>query len=225
MKKHQLGGAAAITEAVLYMIGFVVLFGFLSPMADAGMDQERRLEFVLSQLGMVQFWNILIYIVFGVVLVVLTTVVKEYLKHSDLLIVKLTPIFGYVWSGLLIASGMVSNIGLESVERLFATDREQAILFYQIIEAIGNGLGGGVEIVGGVWVLLISYGAKKEKLFYTWVNYLGMLVGVAGILSLIPGARVLEVLFGLGQMVWFVGIGIAMLRDKLKDSGEAQIRR
>ncbi len=44
------------------------------------------------------------------------------------------------------------------------------------------------------------------------LNYLGLLIGVAGIISAVPGLSEVVMVFGLGQIVWFVWLGIVMLR-------------
>jgi type IV secretory pathway TrbD component len=46
------------------------------------------------------------------------------------------------------------------------------------------------------------------------LNLLGLLVGAVGILSLMPGLTdLLTGSFGLGQTIWFVGLGMVLLRS------------
>lgn|GEM_PF-1982155 len=44
------------------------------------------------------------------------------------------------------------------------------------------------------------------------LNYLGVVIGVAGILTVVPALEVLGAVFGLGLIVWFVWLGIVVLR-------------
>jgi hypothetical protein len=44
------------------------------------------------------------------------------------------------------------------------------------------------------------------------LNILGLLVGAVGIVTIVPGLIDLAGLFGLGQVVWFVWLGIVLLR-------------
>jgi hypothetical protein len=45
------------------------------------------------------------------------------------------------------------------------------------------------------------------------LNYLGVAVGVAGIISVVPAlAEIFIYIFALGQIVWFLWLGIVMLR-------------
>jgi hypothetical protein len=44
------------------------------------------------------------------------------------------------------------------------------------------------------------------------LNYLGVVIGVAGILSALPGLGEVGLIFGAVQIVWFVWLGMVMLR-------------
>ena len=55
------------------------------------------------------------------------------------------------------------------------------------IESVVDGLGGtGGEILGGLLVLLVSWAALRAGAFPRALNYLGAVIGVAGILSTVP---------------------------------------
>jgi len=45
------------------------------------------------------------------------------------------------------------------------------------------------------------------------LNYLGLVIGVAGILTVIPPLGELGAIFGLGFIVWFAWAGIVMVRS------------
>jgi hypothetical protein len=77
-----------------------------------------------------------------------------------------------------------------------------------------NALGGGTEIVGGLWTLLISWTALKAGVFPKALNYLGLLVGIAGIVTIVPNLEGLTMFFGLGQIPWFIGLGVIFLKTK-----------
>jgi hypothetical protein len=46
------------------------------------------------------------------------------------------------------------------------------------------------------------------------LNWLGVIIGTAGILSLVPALNGLAVVFGLVHIVWFMWLGIVMLRKE-----------
>jgi hypothetical protein len=122
--------------------------------------------------------------------------------------------FGLIWAGLVIASGMVHNAGLGTIVDLYGQDPAQAAMVWLAIDSVSLGLGGEVEIVGGLWILLVSWAALRAGELPRALNYLGVAIGVVGILSAVPGLQLLNGVFGLSQIVWFVWLGIVMLRSR-----------
>ncbi|HET9911357.1 MAG TPA: hypothetical protein VFQ13_05660, partial [Anaerolineales bacterium] len=97
---------------------------------------------------------------------------------------------------------------------LYAKDPAQAALTWQGIEAMANGLGNANgEILGGLWALLVSLAALRAGGLPRGLNILGLLVGAVGIITIIPVLNALTGIFGLGQIIWFVWLGIVLLRS------------
>jgi hypothetical protein len=103
--------------------------------------------------------GIVIYILFGIVLVPLALALRERLASSSSAIVTAATAFGIIWATLVIGTGMIANIGLETIVDLQDSDPAGAASVWSTLDAVQNGLGGGNEIVGGLWVLLISWAA------------------------------------------------------------------
>ena len=209
---QKIGGIAAVVQAVAYIVGFVVMATLLNPGDTEGWTSAQKLSFVLERKYIFQVWTIFIYVVFGIALVFLTVALREGLQGSSLDLMKLATPFGLIWAGLVIASGMVGTVGLEAVAALHAQDAAQATSAWFTINAVQDGLGGGVEIVGGVWVLLISAASFRSSVLPRALSYLGLVIGVTGILTVVPSLGDLGAIFGLGQIVWFAWLGILMLR-------------
>lgn len=205
------GGIAALFQALAYIVGFAVIATFLNPGNVENWSSAQKLSFVLERKDIFQLWTAFIYVVFGISLVILAVALHDRLKGQSGLM-QIATAFGLIWAGLVIASGMVASVGLEATDVLHAKDAAQAASAWVAIGAVQNGLGGGVEIVGGLWVLLISSAALRSGTFPKALNYIGMLVGVAGLLTIVPSLGFLGAVFGLGQILWFVWIGISMLR-------------
>ena len=83
------------------------------------------------------------------------------------------------------------------------------------IETVASGLGNGNgEILGGLLALLVSWAAWRAGGLPKGLNILGLLVGAVGIISIIPGLTDLMTgVFGLSQLIWFVWLGIVLLRS------------
>lgn len=212
MKNSQkVGGVAAIYAAAAYLVGFVlwgVVLGYSSDLEPA----QKVASFVSNQ-GLWYFLNLSVYIVWGLVMIVLVGALHNRLKTHAPAIMQIATAVGMIWAGLVIASGMISNLGIETVVALNDTDPAQAASIWVAVDTVRDGIGGGNEIVGGVWVLLVSLAALKAGEFSKGLNYLGLAIGVIGILSAAPPIRDLASIFGLTQIVWFIWLGIAMLRS------------
>lgn len=150
---------------------------------------------------------VFIYVVFGIALVVLTVAIHERIKEQSSGLMQAATPFGLIWAGLVIASGMVASVGMESAAALHAKDTSEAVSLWLAVGVVQKGSGGGVEIVGGLWMLLISFAAVRSNEFTKALNYLGMLVGIAGLLTIAPPLTGLGAIFGLGQIVWFICVG------------------
>ena len=67
-------------------------------------------------------------------------------------------------------------------------------------------------MLGGTWVLLVSLVALRGHALPTWLSWVGLIAGAAGIISAVPGLAAVAVLFGLLVIVWLVGLGVTLLR-------------
>jgi hypothetical protein len=208
---QKLGGIAALIEAALYVTGFALFLTILDPSGYVGHVQQ--VAFLADNQVASYIANLLIYVVFGVVLVVLVLALHARFKNDSPAIMQTATAFGLIWAGLVIASGMIANIGNSTVVALFSENQDQAVSLWLAIITVQEALGGGNEIVGGLWVLLLSWAALRAGKLPKVLNYLGVLVGLAGILTVVPAFDVLMDVFGLGQIVWFAWLGIVMLRE------------
>jgi hypothetical protein len=92
------------------------------------------------------------------------------------------------------------------------TDRSYAATVWLAISSVLEVLVGRIEIIGGIWILLVTWGALLEGRLPRALNYLGVVVGVAGVLTVVPALEVLGIGFRLGELVWFVWLVIVMFR-------------
>ena len=214
MKTFQkFGGFAVLYMAVAHMIGitlFIVVLDYLSIT-----DPAQKVALLVDKQMIIFSTNLLMYVFFGVFLIILSLALYERLKSGAPALMQVATAIGIIWAGSLIASGMVSNAGIEPVVALYAKDPAQAALAWQGIESVANGLGNANgEILGGLWTLLVSIAALRAGGLPKGLNILGLLAGTVGILSLAPGlTNSLTGIFGLGQIIWFIWMGIVLLRS------------
>ena len=218
---QKVGGVAALIAAATWVVGIVFFLALLTPAGyfDAGVDPVEKAAFLADNQAIVSVSYLTSFVVFGMFLVVLALALHKRLKAGAPAMAQAATAFGLIWAGLVIASGMVANIGIGKVVDLYGTDPAQAGSLWLSLDMVVFGLGGGNEIAGGLWVLLASWAALRAGQLPRPLNYLGVVFGVAGLLTVVPALEVLwavELLgavFGLGLIVWFVWLGIVMLRS------------
>ena len=205
------GGIAALYMAISHLIGIVIFIVILDVLSIT--DPAQKLAMNIEKQTVIFSTNLLMYVFFGFALIVLSMALYDRMKSGAPALMQVATAIGIIWAGSLIASGMAANAGLATVVALYAKDPTQAALTFQTIESITNGLGNANgEILGGPLTLLVSLAAMRTGGLPKGLNILGVLVGAVGIITIIPALNALVAVFGLGQIIWFVGLGIAMLR-------------
>jgi hypothetical protein len=76
---------------------------------------------------------------------------------------KTTTFFGFFWASIIVAAGMNFIIGMDTVIKLYNKDPTQFFTVWAALVIIFSGLGGSIEIVGGLWTLLIKLGDVEIK--------------------------------------------------------------
>lgn len=210
---NKFGGYAAFYLAAAYITGITIFMVVLDYLNITNIDQ--KLSLLVEKQAMFYSTNLLMYVFFGVFLVVLTLALHERLNPSAPALTKIATTMGLIWAGSLIASGMISNAGIAPVVSLYATDPEQAALTLITIPIATNGIGNGNgEILGGVWTLIISLVGLSTGKLPKALNLLGIFIGSVGIVSVFPGLSDLTGVYGITQIVWFIGLGVTLLRSK-----------
>jgi hypothetical protein len=213
MKNMQrFGGFAALYMAIANLIGFVIFLVILDYLNISNPTEKVALNVDKQQI--VFSTNLLMYVFFGLALIVFVLALYDRLKTHAQGLMQVATAVGFLWAGSLIASGMVANAGLTTIVPLFAKDPAQAALTWQGIETVTNGLGNANgEILGGTLTLLISLVGLRTKNLPKALNILGLVVGIVGIVTILPALNSIVGVFGLGQVIWFAWLGIVLLRS------------
>ena len=205
------GGVAALYLAAAYVAGIAYfLVGIDYPSV---VDPLDKIALFARHLTGLQLTYLAIYVVFGFVLMVLAWALHGRLRDAAPTTMRLATSVALVWAGLLVAGGMVTNVAMETVVALHAADPSQAVTVWLATETITSGMtGGNGEVLGGLWTLLVSLAAWRGRSFPVPLIVVGMIAGAAGLVSALPGLAGLVAVFGLTQLVWFVGLGVVLLR-------------
>jgi hypothetical protein len=210
---QKFGGIAALYLAAANLVGMVLFLIVLDYLSIT--DPAQKVALNVDKHTVIFATNLLMYVFFGLFLIVLSLALYDRLKSGAPAIMQVATAIGIIWAGALIVSGMVANAGLAVIVPLYAKDPAQAALTWQGIEAVVHGLGfGNGDILGGLLTLLVSLAALRAGGLPKGLNILGLLVGAVGILSIIPGlTELMAGIFGLGLIIWEVWLGIVLLRS------------
>lgn len=208
---QKMGGIGAFIAAGTFFVGLAMFATMLGDFVGATAASDA-VEFIVDNQVAVYVWNITIHIVFGIALVPLVLAIRDRLIDARSTLARVSTVFGLIWAGVIVCTGMITNIAYATVTDLQGTDPDMAATVWSALDAVANGLGGGNEVLGGIWVLGLSIVALRERLFARWTNYLGVVMGVAALVTIIPPLEDVGAVFGLGLIVWFVAVGVALVK-------------
>jgi hypothetical protein len=208
---QRMGGIAALLHAAAYVVGIVLGVTLIFPVL--GSEPGQYLAFVAGNQAVMYVWNLISYWGAAITLVVLVLALHERLKSGSPALMQTATVFGLIWAGLIIASGNLMLRDLGVIVNLYANDPAQAATVWAALDAVETGIVSGNELVGSLWVLLLSVAALRTKGLTKVLNYLGVVLAVAGILTLVL-ALAGNMIFGLGMIVWSVWVGIVMLSNR-----------
>ena len=220
MPLNRAGGVASIICAFTYVFGFVFFFGMFDVPSDN--SDTGRLQFLIEQRDVFFFGYIVIGVIFSLSLLLLNQSLHRRLKNVSPYIARYNATLGVIWASFVLASTFVFLVSLSFLADYANVNESGAVIALKAISIIVDALGGGIELLGALWVLFISYVCFKANVYHNATHVLGTVVGVAGMLTLLTGLSFFSkitffegtaAVFGLGQIVWFVALGIHLLND------------
>jgi hypothetical protein len=208
------GGVAALLHGAAYAIAIVAFFAILSPLLNAA--PQQHVAFIAGNQAVMYAMILISYWVTGATLVIMALALYERLHAGSEAIMQIATVFGLIWAALIIGSGnlMLTDFGV--IARLYAQDPAQAETVWLTLDAVETGIVSGNELVGSLWVLLLSIAALRTKGLPRALNYLGVTLSVVGIvtglLAFIPSVAQVIMSFGLGMILWSLWVGVVLWR-------------
>jgi len=211
--RQKAGGLAALYLGLAYIVAMP--YFLLVADYEGATTVAEKIAVLADNFASMYAMYLVTYVVFGVVLAVLALALYDRLRDHAPATARVATAVGLLWSFALVASGMVWNYGMTTVVALAETDPTQARIVWQSLEPVSEALGGaGGEFLGGLWVLLVSWMVLRSGALPKTLGWLGALIGVAGLASVAPPLHDAAYLFGLLQIVWFVWLGVVLVRTK-----------
>jgi hypothetical protein len=218
--QQKVGGFAALYLAAAFLAAMPYFLVFVK--YPSVVDPAQKVAMLVRDHDSMRVMYLITYVIFGLVLAVLALALHARLRDEAPILAQAATVVGLTWAFVLVASGMVFNAGVAAVVGLHGASPAQAVAAWQAIEPVAQGLGGsGGEVLGGLWVLLVSVAALRTGALSRMLNWLGLAVGAAGVLSVVPALQDLKYGFGLLQIAWFVWLGVTMLRTPARAAGPA----
>ena len=212
---QKMGGIAALIGAATNLFALVTYITLLEPKGYGSDDPGQIVAFLADNQALMRVWYQIIFLVFGVSMIFLALALYERLKAGSPARAQAVTTFGLIYAVLVIVIGTLSINDLSTVVRLYGQNPAQAATVWLTLDSVETGLGagGGETIVSALWFLLLSWAALRARELPRVLNYLGVVLGVAGILSVVLASLGLSAVYGLGLIIWFVWLGIVMLRS------------
>lgn len=212
-RRLKAGGVAALYLALAYLAAmpyFLLVVDYPSASTAA-----EKVAMIVANYSSMYAMYLATYVLFGLALGVVALALYDRLRADAPFVARVAAAVGLLWSIALVMSGLVSTYGMTTIEALAKTDSAQAALAWQAIEPVALGLGGaGGELLGGLWVLLVSLLVLRGGALSKAFGWFGVVIGAVGFASVVPPLHEAAIAFGLLQIAWFVWLGLALMMTK-----------
>ena len=207
-------GTAAQVVAGTYVIGFLAMVAYLVPRGYTSPvgDPAASLDFLRDHQGQLAAWYFVLYLLGGAAMALVSLGVAERLAPAPAL-ARISAAFGLIWSGLLIASGSIALVGQHAAVTLQAQDPDLALSIWVSTSVIQNALGGGIEVGGALWAAAVGVAVLRSRALSAPLGGLALGLATVGMATVFPAAAdTATSIFGLGLILWFTWLGVALRR-------------
>lgn len=199
----KLAVVSAVYGGLSYIGGIFVYLLLLQ--YDSATSASEQISIISSNPVLVHITTLHIYVVFSFGIILLATYLYLKLKEQQPILGLLSFITGIIWATILIASGFIS-MGITTL-LMNGTAASELVSAWQAIDIVSNALGGGNELMGGVFSGLLSLAMYKARFSGVVTSVLGALVLVGGILSALPYLVDIGIgVFVISQILWFFSL-------------------
>ena len=204
-------GAVSLIGMALCYIGLFIIYGaVLSPPGDNGIAE--KVAYLIEHRTLVKSSYILGYVLFACFLCISVQAIHAlYCKTSQVLI-NTASLFGLFWAIVLLCTGMIGITSLELMSTLDKSDQPASEIVYLSSLLMEESLGGGIEILGGLWVFLLGFAGWYHKLFSKPFAIFSIVKGAIGVFSLFATDEIFLILFGLTGIVWFIWLSAIVFK-------------
>lgn len=213
INRQKAGGAAALYIAIALLAAmpyFLIVVDYMGATTAA-----QKVALVVANHTSMHAMYFVTYVFYGLALGVLAFALHDRLVSHASATMRFATAVGLLWSVALIMSGMVFTYGMTTVVALAESDPARAAQAWQSIEAVAQALGGaGGEVLGGLWLLLVSTVALRGRALPRPLGWFGIAISAMGIASAVPPLHDAAIAFGMLLIPWFAWTGVCLLATK-----------
>ena len=213
---------SAFSAATTFIIGFALYTTSFNGVVDEENSTLEKLGFIEENETLYYFSNVVLYIIFGLAQLALSYAMARRFRDIFPETIAFSQGLGIIWATLVLAAGMIGNVGTKTALDLLDDEPERAAALWDAVNTIQNSVGGGNEIVGGCWVLLVSLceflcsrfqkspptTKRCDAIYSKLTATTGVAAGLAGIVHTIPALENAGAAFGVIMIVWYIMVGI-----------------
>ena len=209
------GGVAAQVVAGTYVVGFLAMAAYFLPrgLTSPVDDPSGSLSFLLDHHAELSGWYLVLYLLGGAAMALVSLGVGERLAAVPAL-ARASTALGLIWSGMLVASGSIAVVGQHAAVELHAQNPDLALTTWVSTSVVQDALGGGIEVAGALWAAVVGIAALRSRALSAGLGGLALGLATVGMVTVIPVAsEVATSIFGLGLILWFTWLGLALRRS------------
>jgi Domain of unknown function (DUF4386) len=209
------GGISALIAAATYVFAMGLAATLLMPMLDSSLGFQKFMTFLVANQSLVFVWHFSMYFINGVCLTVLALALYERLQVDSPRLAKVATVFGLFWTAFVFLSGLILIHGTPVLVDLYEKNQASAANFRLMLDTVTTGIDFSDKLLGCLWVGLVSLAAYQSRIFPRAVNLFGLAISLTGLIgTVIPALGFVSYIFGVGAIVWWLCIGIVMLREQ-----------
>ena len=205
-----LAGVAFIGMALCYITLFAIYGAILSTSASA--TTAEKVAYLIENKGLFNFTYILGYVLFSCLLCFCVYVIGNLYQQVSQPAIAIATLFGYFWVVLLQCTGMIGITSSELIATLNASNPAAAEAIYYARILLIESLGGGIEFIGGVWMLILGIVSWRHGLFSKFLSMFTLVKAAIGLLTLFCADSILRDLFGITGIIWFIWMGVVLIK-------------
>lgn len=203
-------GAAFIGMALCYITLFIIYGVILSTPADA--NAAEKIAYLIENKDLFNVTYVLGYVLFSCLLCFCVYVISGLYQQVSQPAMVMATLFGYFWVVVLLCTGMIGISSHELLASYSASNPAAAEVIYYAKILMTESLGGGIEFIGGVWLLLFGAISCRHGLLSKSLSVFTLVKGTIGVATLFSAESVLRDLFGITGIVWFLWMGMVMIK-------------